>query len=118
MSDGDNGNGEQLLAQLRDARKKAQDLRDDLLAEAKYEDADKVDASIPPLTRQIDRLIAGRMAGWLEEAAADVAAIQAKKAQLDASIREIREGVATAQGIVKAVGYIDDLVRLAAEVTV
>lgn len=94
-------NGQILEIKLRFARKKSR--------------ADAVWASNVILGQRIDVLIGKAIDAWLGEADAVIAKIERASRGLQRSIDEIADTIRTSEKIVKAIGYIDDAVKIAAK---
>ena len=109
-------NKQLLIRSLQNARNKGDELEIELIIQGRAADAMKVRAATDRLSKQIRKLINGAKKSWRGNAKALQTNMQARNAKLQSSIRDIKKKVKVAQNIVKAVGFIDDAVVLAAKV--
>ena len=79
------------------------------------DEADEVAAKTTELSNEIDTLLGQIIDEWLAQSRGDVASIKEANSNLQRSIRSIQNGVATAQKVVKAIGFIDDAIVIASK---
>ena len=79
------------------------------------EEADAVKETTSALTAQIDTLLSQLISEWLASSVDVVENIKNSNANLQRAINKISRGVDTAQNIVKAIGFIDEAVAIAAK---
>jgi hypothetical protein len=107
---------QEFVRRLRVTRDTGVDLEISLKFKGEFEEADKVAAATAALTRQIDKLLGQIIDEWLAQGLDIVAEITGVNASLEKSIDKINKDVETAQNVVKAIGFIDDAVAIAAKV--
>ena len=84
-------------------------------ARGRSADAAKFDKRISRLQLEIDRLIQELLNDWTGSAAKLKDNLDAANAGLRDAIADIEQSVKTAQNVVKAIGYIDDVLAIAAD---
>lgn len=84
-------------------------------AQGRNEDAAKFDKRISRLQLEIDLLIEDLLKDWTGSASKLKDSLDAANAGLRNAIADIEQSVKTAQNIVKAIGYIDDVLAIAAD---
>lgn len=78
--------------------------------------ADEVAKRNRALSKKIDRLIRDAMNEWTGGAAAFEKEIKSSNRRLQAAIRDIKKKIKVAENVVKALGYIDDAIQVAAKI--
>jgi len=107
---------EALIDSLLEASRKAIRLKLALKFQGKDAEAETVSDKKDALSDEIDRLIAGQMRAWNTSAAGHLATIGSANKKLQRAIREVKSAINTAQAVVKAIGYLDEAIAVAAEV--
>jgi hypothetical protein len=107
---------EALIDSLLEARRKAIRLKLVLKFQGKNAEAKEVSDKADELSTKIDRLIAGQMRAWNTSAAGHLATIGSANRKLQRAIREVKNAINTAQAVVKATGYLDEAIVVAAQV--
>lgn len=104
-----------LIRSLQNTRNKGDALEVELLIQGKTADARKVRARTDKLSKEIRKLISAAKRSWRGRAEALERDIRSTNARLQRSIGRITRRIEVAQNVVKAVGFIDDAVKLAAD---
>ena len=97
-------------------KQKAHNLEIDLRFKGKSEDADKVAKKTAELSGKIDALLVSVIDNWLGRKDVIIQGIKEANTSLQKSIRQIQNDVETAKNIERAIGYIDDVVVIAAKI--
>ena len=111
----DNDGKRQVMQRFLKAKEKVHALEFELLLQGRDDDAAMVREAGNRVSDEIDRLLKQIMEEWLGEAKDVELELRAKNRSLQASISEIRKKVRTAQNVVKALGYVDDIVAIGAK---
>jgi hypothetical protein len=106
-------NKEALYDSLDESKRKGQRLEIRLRFQGKNEDADQVKAKTDELSQQLDDLLAGIMENWSGNAKALITATKDTNKRLQASIRDIKNKIKIGENLVKALGYLDDAIKVA-----
>ncbi len=109
---------EALIDALLESKRKGLRLEIRLRFQGKNSEADKVGAKTRKLSRRMDNLIAQAMQSWLGNATVLRQTMTKTNANLQASIRDIKRNIKVAANIVKATGYLDDAIKVAAKLLV
>ena len=111
----DDESKQKVLRRLLKSKEKAHILATSLRFKGRGSDADEVAAKAEELTRQVDRLLIDVMREWLGAADRIEAQLRTANESLQTSIRKINQAVNTASNVVKAIGFIDDTISIAAK---
>ena len=111
-----NSDKREIIRLLLVMKQRAHDLEISLRFKGQNGEADQIAQNTKKLSDKIDILLGQVMVDWLSEAATILQEINQANNSLQSSIQEIQDGVRTAQNVVKAIGYIDDAVAIAAKV--
>jgi hypothetical protein len=106
---------QEIVQRLLVTKQRGHSLEITLRFKGKVDEADKVAASTAELSRRIEILLGQIIDEWLAQGADIVEEITRVNARLQNSITAIKKGVQTAQNVVKAIGFIDDAVGIAAK---
>lgn len=109
---------EALIDALLESKRKGFRLEISLRFQGKNAEADKVKAKTRKLSRTMDNLLSQAMQSWLGNATVLRQTMTKTNANLQASIRDIKKKIEVAENIVKAIGYLDDAIKLAAKLLV
>ncbi len=96
-------------------KRKGHALEIDLMFKGKDEDAKKVKKKTEELSKKIDLLLAALMKEWIGSAEPLIQKIKKTNAGLQKAIRDIKKDVETAKNVVKALGYLDEAVKIATD---
>lgn len=109
-------NKEFTIDQLGKAYNRAVNLEASLLIQREFDKADEADARADRLALENRRILAKRMAVWGVQAAKAHTSIKASNVQLQRQISAIKKRQKTADSAVKALGYLDDIIAIAAAI--
>ena len=109
-------NKQPFIRLLQNTRNKGDELEIELLLKGRTAEAKKVREATDRLSKQIRKLINAAKKIWRGQAQALEKDMRKRNANLQGTIRDIKKKVKIAQNVVKAVGFIDDAVALAAKV--
>lgn len=107
---------QEVIQRLLIGKQKAHILETSLRFKGEGEEADKVAQKANELSNQIDILLAQVLGDWLGQTDAIVQEVKIANSSLQQSIRKIRQGVKSAQNLVKAIGFLDDLIATATQI--
>lgn len=107
---------EQIIQSLLVAKQKAHMLEISLRFKGKPDEADQLSAKAGELSDQIDNLLSQLMSGWIGTANKILGDITKANAAIQSTIRDIQNDVHVAENIVKAIGYVDDIVVIASKI--
>ena len=99
---------------LRNTNRKGHNLEIDLLFKEMKAEAEKVRIKTNNLSKKVDSLIAALMQDWIGSANLTIESIKKTNENLQKTIRDIKKDVEVAKNIVKAIGYLDDAIMIAA----
>lgn len=88
-----------------------------LRLKGKNDEAEKLQQKCDELQDQIDELLKKSMQDWLDQAQKLQGDLQDAVKGLKKSVAEIKKNVQTAQNITKAIGFVDDAIRIAGKLT-
>jgi hypothetical protein len=80
------------------------------------DEADNVAERAARLSNVIDSMLGKVMEAWTGQVKQIVDSIRGKNTSIQTSIREIQKGVNIAQNTVKVIGYVDDVIEIAAKI--
>jgi hypothetical protein len=83
----------------------------------KGDEADKFARDATKLSDKIDMLLAQVMDDWLGDSETVIQGIKKANTSLQQSVQNIKQGVKTAENVAKAIGFIDDLIAIATQIT-
>lgn len=106
----------QVIRGLLVAKQEAHSVEISLRFKGQNGQADQIAAKAKKLSDAIDTLLGQVMRDWVVETEAVVGDIDQANVSLQSSIQEIQNGINVAQNIVKALGYVDDVVAIAAKI--
>ncbi len=106
------------LDALMETRRQGQLAEISLRSQERLDDAEKIHKSIAPLSAQVDAAIGRMMENWLGQADKSIADMGTCTKGLQTAVDQIRKKVAIAQTVVKAIGFVDQAVVIAAKVFV
>jgi hypothetical protein len=109
-------NKQEVITRLLIGKQKAHKLETSLRFKGKGEEADKVAQKASELSNQIDTLLAQVLEDWLGQTDAIIQEVKTANTALQQSIRKIQQGVKTAENLVKALGFLDDLIATATQI--
>ena len=109
-------NKRKLISAFQSTRNKADEIEIELLVEGRTTEAKKVRSANNALTKEIRTLIREAQSDWAGSAAKMIKDVRRGNSRIQASIREIRRTKGVAKNVVKAVGWIDKAVEIAAKV--
>jgi hypothetical protein len=104
------------IDQLGKAYNRAVNLEAALLIQREFDKADDADARADQLAAENRRVLAKRMAAWGVQAARAHTSIKASNTQLQRQITNVKNRQQTAASAVKALGYLDDIIAIAAAI--
>ena len=78
------------------------------------DDAEKVKTKTNKLSKKVDSLLSALMQDWIGLAKLTIESIKKTNENLQKTIRDINKDVEVAKNIVKAIGYLDDVIMIAA----
>lgn len=108
-------NEKQILIQsLLAAKTKSYTAEFELLLKGNTDKAEQVRIAGKVLTRQIDSLIAQTMVDWVGDASELNQKVKSINTKIQRSISEIKSDVNTVNNVIKLVGFIDEVVNIAA----
>ena len=107
---------QQIIRKLLVVKQDAHSLEISLRFKGRNKQADELAAKAQKLSEKIDTLLGQVMVEWAVEADEIASDIGQANASLQSSIQEIQNGIDIAQNIVKALGYVDDVVAIAAKI--
>ena len=107
-----------LLDELMEVRRQGQLAEISLRSQGRTEDAEKIRKAVVVLSAQIDARIGRIMEAWPGEPAGAIADMAACTTGLRTAVDQMRQKEAIAQTVVKAVGFVDQAVAIAAKVFV
>ena len=108
---------QQIIQNLLVTKQKSHNLEMTLRFKGQTQQADLVAAKTQELTAEIDTLLVKLLDEWLTESVGVVGEIRSGNTRLQTSIRKVSQGVQTAQNIVKAIGFVDDAIAIAARIS-
>jgi hypothetical protein len=107
---------QQIIRRLLVAKQEAHSLEISLRFKGRNDQADQLAAKATKLSDTIDTLLGQVMVDWVVETQKIVSDIGQANVSLQSSIKEIQNGIKVAQNVVKALGYVDDVVAIAAKI--
>lgn len=107
----------EIIQSLLVTKQKAHSLEISLRFKAMNDEADEVSQKAGELSQQIDTLLGQVIDDWFGQTGAILESIGKANSSLQRSIRQIQKGLSIARNLVKAVGYIDDVVSIAAKLS-
>jgi hypothetical protein len=108
-------NKQLLIRSLQATRNKGDELEIELLIAGRDAEAGQVREATDRLSKQIRRLITAAKKSWRGQADALLKDMKKRNASLQAAIRDIKKKIKIAENVVKAVGFVDDAVEVAAK---
>jgi len=96
-------------------KNKVLDVKVNLIADGKTDEANALSEKIQELDEHIDKLRAQILDDWPSKVVNLKAEIENINADVQAATDEINDNIDTAKKVVKLTGYIDDAVRIAAK---
>ena len=111
-----NPDKQDVISRLLVINQKAHILATSLRFKGQDEEAEKVTQKAKELSEQIDHLLGQVMDEWLGQAESIRQEIQKANASLQASIRQIGNEVNILQNVVRAIGFIDDVIQIASRI--
>jgi ubiquinone biosynthesis protein UbiJ len=109
-------NKQEVIQRLLIGKQKAHILETSLRFKGEGDEADKVAQKASELSNQIDTLLAQVLDDWLGQTDAIIQGIKKSNTSLQQSIRKIQQGVKTTENLVKAIGFLDDLIAIATQI--
>ena len=106
---------QEIVQRLLVTKQRAHNLEIILRFAGNSEEADAVKETTSALTVQIDTLLSQLINEWLASSVGVVEDIRDGNAKLQRAINKVSRGVDTAQNVVKAIGFIDEAVVIAAK---
>ena len=107
---------QEIIQQLLASKTKSYQAEVKLLLKRMPEEANEVKTHGKELSRKIDRLIAQTMSEWMADSAIVINNVKSANIKIQRSINDIRNDVNIAKNVVKIVGLIDDIVKIAAAI--
>jgi len=107
---------QEVIQRLLVGNQKAQILEISLRFKGKGDEADKVAQKASELSSRIDALLSQVLEDWLGQADAIIQEVKDANTSLQQSIRKIKQGVKTTENLVKAIGFLDDLIATATKI--
>ena len=107
-----NNDKREITRRLLRTKQKAHDLEITLLFDGKTEEAKGVAEKAAALSTQIDVLLGQMMNEWLGEGLSIIEDIKRTNVSLQASIRQIEQGLNLANNLARALGFIDDALNI------
>jgi DNA integrity scanning protein DisA with diadenylate cyclase activity len=105
---------ELIVDKLLITKRKGHNLEIDLMFKEMEADAKKVKTKTNKLSKKVDSLLAALMQDWIGSAKLTIESIKKTNENLQKTIRDIKKDVEVAKNIVKAIGYLDDVIMIAA----
>lgn len=105
-----------ILRNLLEIKNKALDVKVNLIADGKTDEAKALSEKIQKLDDYIDKLRARILDDWLSKVDNLKIEIERINADVQAAIDEINDNIDTAQKIVKLTRYLDDVIKIATKV--
>jgi hypothetical protein len=109
-------NKQEVIKRLLVGFQKAHILETSLRFKGEGEEADKVAQKASELSNQIDLLIAQVLEDWLAQTDVIIQEVKNANTSLQLSIRKIKQGVKSTENLVKAIGFLDDLITTATQI--
>jgi len=103
---------QEVIESLLDARQLAQSLEFFLRSQGRTQEADRVWEDNQRLQVEIDTLIGRTMDEWGKEAEAITATLNVAVDQLSEAIKKIKQKIQVAENVVKAIGLIDEILKI------
>ena len=95
-------------------KRKGHNLEIDLMFKGMEGEVKKVKTKTNKLSKKVDSLLSALMKDWIGSANSTIESIKKTNQNLQKTIRDIKKDVETAKNIVKALGYLDDAIMIAA----
>jgi DNA integrity scanning protein DisA with diadenylate cyclase activity len=105
---------ELIVDKLLITKRKGHNLEIDLMFKEMEDDAKKVRRKTKNLSKKVDSLLSALMQDWIGSARLTIESINKTNENLQKTIRDIKRDVEVAKNIVKAIGYLDDAIMIAA----
>lgn len=104
---------ESIVDNLLITKRKGHNLEIDLMFKGMEAEAKKIKTETDKLSKQVDNLLAQLMTDWIGSAKTTIESTRKTNQNLQKAIRDIKKDVEVAKNIAKAVGYLDEAIKIA-----